>query len=258
MKIIRIGTRILLVLFLILITMSYIFQNIVVKTFSQEILSKKVSEYFLDEIIYGVDTNILGDIEHNIRTSKYTDKITSKFIQNIIENVLYSKNITLDISKEVDLLIIENMPKEMYNEKNEKTREYLIKKIMDTEKRLEENLTSSFGDWYSIILKLYSIFTNLYFRIVMLLLCVINVIVLIILEKYKSLKVIQTSMLILAIFTTIIFASIKVLSNFIDQKLAGGWLSSINLRCMTVFIIVELIMSLGLFIIRKKCNCDNI
>ena len=61
----------------------------------------------------------------------------------------------------------------------------------------------------------------------MLLLCIINILGLVILEKYKSLRVIQVIVLIMAIFTTILFATIKLLSNFIDQKLVGGWLSSI-------------------------------
>lgn len=46
----------------------------------QEILSKKVSGYLLDEIVYDVDINELGKIEDNIRNSKTTKKITAKFI----------------------------------------------------------------------------------------------------------------------------------------------------------------------------------
>ena len=61
---------ILLTISLILVTMSFIGENIVVKTFSQEILSKKISGYFLDEIVYDVDIEELGKIEDNIRASK--------------------------------------------------------------------------------------------------------------------------------------------------------------------------------------------
>ena len=89
----------------LLVRMSFIIENIVVKTFSQEILSKKISGYFLDEIIYDVDTNTLEKIEYNIRNSKHTSKITSKFIQTITKNVAYNENINFDISKEIDLLI---------------------------------------------------------------------------------------------------------------------------------------------------------
>lgn len=71
---------ILLTVSFLLITMSFILENTVVKTFSQEILSKKVSGYFLDEVIYDVDIDHLQKIEDNIRNSRYTDKITAKFI----------------------------------------------------------------------------------------------------------------------------------------------------------------------------------
>ena len=66
---------ILLTISLILVTMSFIGENIVVKTFSQEILSKKISGYFLDEIVYDVDIEELGKIEDNIRGRKYIDRI---------------------------------------------------------------------------------------------------------------------------------------------------------------------------------------
>lgn len=256
-KCIKILLSILLTLGLILITMSFTIENIVVKTFSQEILSKKISGYFLDEIIYDVDINNLEKIEYNIRNSEHTSKITSKFIKTITKNVVYNENINLDISKEIDLLISENMPDDLYNEKANSTKEYLNKMITNTEKNLEENLVYSFGDYYITILKIYNIFTNIYFRIVMLLIFIISIIGLAIIEKYKSLQVIQIGCFITAIITGIAFVIIKLLSNFIDQRLAGGWLSSVNLSLMIIFIIIEFIISLGLFIVRKKLDNND-
>ncbi len=58
-------------------------------------------------------------------------------------------------------------------------------------------------------------------------------------------------------FTIITFIIIKLLSKFIDQRFAGGWLSNINLRLMLIFIIIEFIISLALFITRKKLKCSN-
>lgn len=90
---------ILLTVSFLLITMSFILENTVVKTFSQEILSKKVSGYFLDEVIYDVDIDHLQKIEDNIRNSRYTDKIIAKFIQTIVENVGYDKDVEFDVSE---------------------------------------------------------------------------------------------------------------------------------------------------------------
>ena len=258
-KYIKIVLSILLILSLILITMSFIIENTVIKTFSQEILSKKISGYFLDEIVYDVDINNLEKIEYNIRNSKYADKITSKFVQTIIKNVAYNENIKFDISEEIDLLILENMPNELYNEKANNTKEYLTENMINIEKNLEENFIYSFGNHYLIILKLYNILTNIYLRIAMLLTCIITIIGLVIIGKNRSLRTIQISSVITVIFTIIVFVAVKLFSNFIDQKLAGGWLSNINLSLMITFIIIEFIISLALFITRKnlKCNNDN-
>lgn len=142
---------ILLTVSFLLITMSFILENTVVKTFSQEILSKKVSGYFLDEVIYDVDIDHLQKIEDNIRNSRYTDKITAKFIQTIVENVGYDKDVEFDVSEEIDALVLENMPQEFYNEKGKATKEYLNENIGTIEKNLEENLVRAFGKQYLMI-----------------------------------------------------------------------------------------------------------
>ena len=237
---------------LALITLSYIFESTVTKTFSQEILSKKISGYFLDEIIYDVDINELEKIENNIRISKYTNKISIKTIQTIVKNLGYNENLKLDISKEIDSLILENMPKELYNEKAQSTKVNLTKNLTNIEEKLERNVIELFGKQYATILKTYNVLTSINLRIAMMLTSVISIIVLVILERTKVLKIIQINIIIIMTFTIIAFVIIKKLSNFIDQRLAGGWLSEINLQLMIIFIIIEFIISLVLFIIRKK------
>lgn len=237
---------------LALITLSYIFESTVTKTFSQEILSKKISGYFLDEIIYDVDINELEKIENNIRISKYTNKISIKTIQTIVKNLGYNENLKLDISKEIDSLILENMPKELYNEKAQSTKVNLTKNLTNIEEKLERSVIELFGKQYATILKTYNVLTSINLRIAMMLTSVISIIVLVILERTKVLKIIQINIIIIMTFTIIAFVIIKKLSNFIDQRLAGGWLSEINLQLMIIFIIIEFIISLVLFIIRKK------
>ena len=251
-KCIKIILSVLLTVSLILITMSFIIENIVVKTFSQEIFAKKVSGYFLDEVVYDVDINTLGIMENNIRNSQYTTKITSKFIQTIVKNVVYNENIKFDISNEIDLLILENMPKEFYNEKVKDTKEYLSKNIVNIEKNIEEDIIDSAKGYYLPILKIYSIVTNIYFRIGIIVMCILIIIGLAIIEKSKTLKTIQISSTLTMLFTIIAFIIIKLSSNFIDQTFAGGRLSGINLGLMLIFIIIEFIISVVLFIIRKR------
>lgn len=257
-KSLRILLSVLLILSILLITMSFIVENTVIKTFSQEILSKKVSSYFLDKLVYDLDVNDLGKIENNIRKSKYTEKITSKFIQTITKNVAYNQNIKFDISNEIDSLILENMPENFYTEKVDTTKAYLIDKLSNTEKGLEENFIYSFGKDYLIILKSYNILTTTYCRIIMVAISIIAIIGLVIIDKIKVIKLFKINSIIVTTFTAITFILIKAFANFIDQRLTGGWLSSINLNLMIIFIILELLISLVLFIIQKKMKLDNI
>lgn len=105
MKYIKIVLKILLFIFLLAIIASFVTKSIVIDTFSQEILSKKISGYLLDEIFYDINTNNLGIIESNIKNSKITKKITSKFISTITQNIVKNENKKLNIEDEIKLLI---------------------------------------------------------------------------------------------------------------------------------------------------------
>ena len=136
MKYIKIVLKILLLLCLIVLSMSFVIKHIVIDTFSQEILSKKVSGYLLDEIVYDVDINELGKIEDNIRNSKTTKKITAKFIETVVENVIDNKKIKMDIENEVDILTKDYMPKDTSGEKLQNMKKNTIKQITRIQKIL--------------------------------------------------------------------------------------------------------------------------
>lgn len=252
MKYIKVILKILLIVLLIAEIMSFIIENMVIKTFSQEILSKKVSGYFLDEIIYDVNVDELSKIENNIRSSKHMEKITSEFINVTIKNIVYNKNETIDITNEIDSLIAKNISNKISKEKSANIKDYITEKTTDIQKKLEDNLLDSFGNEYLNVLKTYNIFTNIYFRIIILLLLIIDITFLVILEKFKVLNFIKIATLIVAIFSLVIFILIKFMSNIIDQNLAGGFLQSINASSLIIGIIIELIIYFILNIIDKK------
>lgn len=129
MKYIKITLKIFLFLFLITLIMSFIGERIVVDTFSQEILSKKISGYVLDEIIYDVDINEIKKIDYDIVNNKLMKEITSKFIYTITENIIYNKNINFDIKNEVDNLISQTMFNYFSNEKIQEIKTYVIEKL---------------------------------------------------------------------------------------------------------------------------------
>ena len=77
---IKIILKILLPIFLLLITMSFILENMAVETISDDILLKEVSGYMLDEIIDEVDNDNLSEIAEKIENSPYMEEITEKYL----------------------------------------------------------------------------------------------------------------------------------------------------------------------------------
>ncbi len=257
MKYIKILLKILLFVLLVMIIISFVVEDVVVNTFSQEIISKRVSGYLLDEIVYDVDINKLEVIEGNIRNSESTKKITSKFINTLIENIINDGNTKINIENEIDILISKYIPNEVSNEKLQNMKRNAIEQITNTEERLQNNLLYSFGNNYLIILKIYNVITNIYFRVIIAILCVLTIVTLYALEKHRTLKSIRNISIIITIVMFIIFVLIKVLSNFIDQKFAGGWLQDINTRAIIVSIATGCIISIILILINKNVKIET-
>lgn len=258
MKYIKITLKIFLFLFLITLIMSFIGERIVVDTFSQEILSKKISGYVLDEIIYDVDINEIKKIDYDIVNNKLMKKITSKFIYTITENIIYNKNINFDIKNEVDNLISQTMFNYFSNEKIQEIKTYVIEKLVGVQENLQDSLLSSFSDKYLIVLRLFNYGTNFYFRLVIFILFFINIVILCFIEKIKVINSFKIINLLVLIFMLFGFIGIKLLSNLIDQKLAGGWLQDINMKSLIIGIIVVAIICVLFFlldrVIKLKCN----
>lgn len=254
MKYIKTLLKILLFLFLIALIMSFVIENIVVNTFSQEILSRRVSEYLLNEIVSDVDTNNLETIDDSIRNSESTKKITAKFINTVIQNIVNNEEIEMNIEDDVDTLILEYMPDKISNEKLRNMRANIVKKITNTEEGLQDDLLYSFGDNYLIILTTYNIITNIYFRIIIAILSLIDMVILCILEKYKVLRTIRNISIIITIVMLGTFMFIKMLSNFIGQRLAGGWIQQINTNAVIISIVIASITTILLIIIDRIVN----
>lgn len=254
MKYIKIVLKILLFIFLLAIIASFVTKSIVIDTFSQEILSKKISGYLLDEIFYDINTNNLGIIESNIKNSKITQKITSKFIFTITQNIVKNEDKKLNIEDEIELLISKYLPNNLSNEKLQNIKENVSEYIINIQERLQDNLLYSFGNNYLIILKIYSIITDIYFRVITIALLFIDVIILCILEKYNILSSIKNISLIITVFMLMLLILINLLTNFIDQRLAGGWLQQINTDALVISIVIGIIISILLMIANKIIN----
>lgn len=258
MKFVKVILKILLPILLVAITMSFILENMVTKTMTEEIMAKKISGYFLDTIIYDFDVEILGKIEDKIRTSKYTEKITSKYVDILILNLVYNKNQKLDIIDEINLILEKELKNEISEEKKEEIENRLKGKSIQLEERLEDSLPKGFSHYnFTVFLKIYNTIISFTFRIVVFLGMVVNIILLLILERDEALKSVQIGILITGIISLVGAILIRIFSNFIGQYFLGGWIHNINMVMLIIFMIIEIIISIVIYWIRKNVDMKN-
>lgn len=243
---IKIILKILLPIFLLLITMSFIIENMAVKTISDDILVKEVSGYMLDEITNEVDNENLSEIAEKIENSPYMEEITEKYL-----DVLSGKSENINIEEEINQILDEDLKGEIPENIKEDVRSYVSEKSEEVENKLEMGTE---GDSVTKILNIYGKITSFEFRITLIILCLLDVILLVVLEKQNVLKTIGITMFIVAIISILVLIIINILSTYIKQRLSGGWVDNINLNSLIGCIIAEVVIGVILFIIRKVLN----
>lgn len=239
---IKIILKIVLPILLFIITMSFVIENVAVKTISKDILTKRVSGYMLDEIINEVDNDTLYEIAGKIENSPYMEEITGKYI-----DILTGKSENIDITEEINQILEEDLQNEIPENVKSNIKSYVSEKSEEIENRLEIGIEGTTTQ----VLNIYGQFTSFEFRITCIILCLLDIIGLIVLEKQQVLKTIQISMFITAIISMIAFIGFKILSTYIEQDLSGGWIDNINLNMLVGCIIVEVILGFIVLIIRK-------
>ena len=243
---IKIILKILLPIFLLLITMSFIIENIAVKTISDDILVKEVSGYMLDEIIDEVDNDNLSEIAEKIENSPYMEEITEKYL-----DVLSGKSENINIEEEINQILDEDLKGEIPENIKEDVRSYVSEKSEEVENKLEMETE---GDSVTKILNIYGKITSFEFRVTLIILCLLDVILLVVLEKQNVLKTIGITMFIVAIISILVLIIINILSTYIKQRLSGGWIDNINLNSLIGCIIAEVIIGFILLIITRVLN----
>ena len=120
---IKIILKILLPILLFIITMSFIIENVAVKTISNDILTRRVSGYMLDEIIGEVDNDTFYEIAEKIEGSPYMEEITGKYL-----DVLTGKRENIDITEEINQILEEELQHEIPEDIKDNIRNYISEK----------------------------------------------------------------------------------------------------------------------------------
>lgn len=79
----------------------------------------------------------------------------------------------MDIENEVDILIKDYMPKDTSGEKLQNMKKNTIKQITRIESGLQDGLMEDSENTYLTIFKIYNLLTNIYFRIIILIITTI-------------------------------------------------------------------------------------
>lgn len=243
---IKIILKILLPIFLLLITMSFILENMAVETISDDILVKEVSGYMLDEIIDEVDNDNLFEIAEKIENSPYMEEITEKYL-----DVLSGKSENINIEEEINQILDEDLKGEIPENIKEDVKSYVSEKSEEVENKLEMGTE---GDSVTKILNIYGKITSSEFRITLIIICLLDLIILVVLEKQNVLKTIGITMFIVAIISILVLIIINILSTYIKQRLSGGWIDNINLNSLIGCVIAEVIIGFILLIITRILN----
>ena len=109
--------------------MSFIIENVAVKTISNDILTRRVSGYMLDEIIDEVDNDTFYEIAEKIEGSPYMEEITGKYL-----DALTGKSENIDITEEINqILEQEDLQNEIPEDIKDDIRSYVSEKSEEIE-----------------------------------------------------------------------------------------------------------------------------
>ena len=253
----KILLKIILTISLITLTISIITQNVVVTTLKNEIVAKKINSLILDKTINDIDTDKLGLLEKAIVKSGYIEKITQKYIDNEINNIINNTNNKIDTTDDINNMLDEYLTGLVPSQSKEEVKEYVNEKVLTIRDNIQSASDNTFNDKYKPVLQIYSILTSKILKTVTIILSILSTFILVILEKKKVVITLSHISLILSLTSLIMYITISLATNYIDQNIMGGLLNQINTSIPLKLFIILLIASIILQVLNKTILKEN-
>ncbi len=253
----KILLKIILTLSLITLTISIITQNIVVTTLSNDIVAKKITGLVLDKTINDIDTDKLGLLEQALVKSGYIEKITQKYIDNEINNIINNTNNKIDTTNDINNMLDEYLTGLVPSQSLDEIKEYVNEKALTIRDNIQLASDNMFSEKYKPVLQIYRTLTSSFLKTVTIILSILSAFILVILEKKKVVKTIAHISLIISLISLIMYITISLASNYIDQNIMGGLLNEINLNLPLTLFITLLIVSIILIVLNKTALKEN-
>lgn len=253
----KILLKIILTISLITLTISIITQNVVVTTLKNEIVAKKINSLILDKTINDIDTDKLGLLEKAIVKSGYIEKITQKYIDNEINNIINNTNNKIDTTDDINNMLDEYLTGLVPSQSKEEVKEYVNEKVLTIRDNIQSASDNTFNEKYKPVLQIYNILTSKILKTVTIILSILSTFILVILEKKKVVKILSHISLILSLTSLIMYITISLATNYIDQNIMGGLLNQINVSLPLKLFIILLIASIILQVLNKTILKEN-
>ena len=253
----KILLKIILTLSLIALTISIITQNIIVTTLSNDIVAKKITGLVLDKTINDIDTDKLGLLEQTLVKSGYIEKITQKYIDNEINNIINNTNNKIDTTNDINNMLDEYLTGLVPSQSLDEIKEYVNEKALTIRDNIQLASDNMFSEKYKPVLQIYRTLTSSFLKTVTIILSILSAFILVILEKKKVVKTFAHISLIISLISLIMYITISLASNYIDQNIMGGLLNEINLNLPLTLFITLLIVSIILIVLNKTALKEN-
>lgn len=253
----KILLKIILTISLVTLTISIITQNVVVTTLKNEIVAKKINSLILDKTINDIDTDKLGLLEKAIVKSGYIEKITQKYIDNEINNIINNTNNKIDTTDDINNMLDEYLTGLVPSQSKEEVKEYVNEKVLTIRDNIQSASDNTFNEKYKPVLQIYNILTSKILKTVTIILSILSTFILVILEKKKVVKTLSHISLILSLTSLIMYITISLATNYIDQNIMGGLLNQISTSLPLKLFIIFLIASIILQVLNKTILKEN-
>ncbi len=255
MKFVKWILRIILPVLLLLVTMSFALEDILVATVKETISTQNITEYVTDYVEEEIPTEKVNEIADKIKESKYVDEMTRKYIDYFTENLEdYKKdmpNIVNDVKN-----IIENEFSEYFTEEQKEK----IYKTVEEKVESIDSIPTYDNSSFQPILKVYGVFTKQSFRITICVILALDIILLIILRKIDVLKDIGISSIVTSVISFLVFIVIKLIAFAIEQSYENIKINDSNFSLLKYLILFEIIIGIVTLVTRavtKKLRKDK-
>lgn len=224
-----------------MITLSFFLEHSVTNVINENIVNKGLESTIIENSNMSQE-NIMDIIKDNDQFQSIIDKYK--------EAILKDGNINVNIEKEITLILDQLLPN-LSSKDKENIKDYILDEQEILNNKINEEKQSSDNKTYQKFISIYSALTNQQFRKYSFIVLIVDLIILLIFEKFNTLKIIQASLITSSIFSVLTMIVTQCLMSFIKNILENEFILSIDFSYLIKIIIAELLLAFIIQLLRN-------